>query len=105
MKRFTGQRMIEIHHDDIVLHFQYGAIHTISVRTHHRYGFALFDMLAVKFAVNLEDMFRQFHHMILVSFAVCLLGGKRKVECIPSCQTAQMIFKVFQHHPGSENEL
>ena len=64
------QRVVEVHHDDVLFYLQYGAIHAMALRVHHRNGVAFLDHLGIELAVYLEDVLRQIQYVLFLVFAI-----------------------------------
>ena len=89
MQGLACQRVVEVHHDHILLHLQYGAVHAMPLGVHHRDGVALLDHLCIKLAIHLEDALRQIQHVLLhqvhhsaVIDLVCQLGTPVAVRVV-----------------------
>ena len=93
VQRLARQRVIEVHHYDVVLHLQHGAVHVLPLGAHHGQRGAFLHALAIEHTVYHEDTLRQIDHILLYTLAVCLLRSKGKLEAVARFQTAQILFE------------
>ena len=105
MQSLASQRMVEVHYHDIILHFQYRAVHTVAIRIHHWDGITFLDHLGVEFTVHLEDILRKIQYVLLVIFAISLGWLDGEVERATYFQPVQGFLECRKHHACSVDEF
>ena len=92
----TSQRVIEVNYYNIRFNLYYAGIHALTVASHQRYDVTFFDVFAIEFTVNFEDMFRKVDNVLFVILSVCFICRNGKIEFITFGKRSYLVFEVFE---------
>ena len=79
----TGQRVIEVNYYNVRFDFHYAGVHTLAIASLQRYDVTFFDVFAIEFTVNFEDMFRKVDNVLFVILSVCFICRNGKSNLSP----------------------
>lgn len=92
----TGQRVIEVNYYNVRFDFHYAGVHTLAIASLQRYDVTFFDVFAIEFTVNFEDMFRKVDNVLFVILSVCFICRNGKIEFITFGKRSYLVFEVFE---------
>lgn len=102
----SGEGMVEVHDDILVIDFLDESHHAESVGSHHGYGVADLDNLVVKLAVDVEDFAIEGYDMFRVIWTESLFRCCGDLKSLAFAHSFKSLFQGLDYTLGnSENDL
>ena len=105
VKMFAGERMVEIHLHFVVGDVKHPAVESVPLLVLQRHDGILVDVFCVKLTVDGEDPLVQIEHMLVVVFAVGLLGREGEVEFVALVQFDEGVLEGLKRDAHSADKV
>ena len=96
MQVATSQWVVQVNRHLSLAYAAYAGVEVLTFRIHQGNDGTLNDMFAIKFAVNLESLLWQSHHLALIIDAVCIFFLNYEIEGVAFFQVLNVLLEFWQ---------